>query len=374
MTLRAVVIGAGWAGEGHTVALRAAGVEVVALCGRTPDPAKAMAQKLGIEDVRFDWRQALEEVRPDIVSIATPAAPHREMAEFAARLGCHVMCDKPLGVNAKEAKLILVAVERARVKHAYGSTSRYAPVCRYACQLLANGLIGRVREIESTLHINLSPLLPYSWFHSLALGGGALNNVLTHKLGQVLYITGGKVTAVAGEARRFLERAPVGEPIHDFRTFFGQQVQPDETTEWRAVDADLAYTVLAQLELPDGTQASGLFKCSGMAACRNPGYLAFYGERGTLHLSGPMAPDHIEHFDPATGAWQELSVPPEVIASLPQLDDAVQRDWNQLFRSLWPLFKMTRTLAIPRSTMGGCTMRSSTLCGAAAVGQQCRDS
>jgi predicted dehydrogenase len=237
-----------------------------------------------------------------------------------------------LGVNAQEAKVMLAAVERAGVKHAYGSTSRYAPVCRYARQLLAGGLIGQVREIESTFHVSFSPLLPYSWLHSLALGGGALNNILTHMLGQVRYITGGKVTAVAGEARRFLERAPVGEPVHDFRTLFGHLVRPDETTEWRAVDADQAYTVLTQIDLPGGTQASGLFKGSGMADCRNPGYLAFYGERGTLHLSGGVAPDHIEHFDPATGAWQALSIPPEVIASLPQLDDTVQRDWNQLFR------------------------------------------
>src|SRR5262245_20012856 len=102
MTLRAVVIGTGWAGEGHTIALREAGVEVVAMCGRTPEPAKAMAVRLGIEHVRFDWRQALEALRPDIVSIATPAAPHREMVEFAAHLSSHIVCDKPLGLNAKE--------------------------------------------------------------------------------------------------------------------------------------------------------------------------------------------------------------------------------------------------------------------------------
>jgi predicted dehydrogenase len=137
MTLRAVVIGAGWAGEGHTVALRTAGVAVVAMCGRTPEPTKAMAAKLGIADARFDWRRALDELRPDIVTIATPAAPHQEIAEFAARLGCHLMCDKPLGVNAKAARAMLNAVRQAGVKHAYGSTSRYAPVCRYARQLLA---------------------------------------------------------------------------------------------------------------------------------------------------------------------------------------------------------------------------------------------
>ena len=44
MTLRAVVIGTGWAGEGHTKALRHVGVDVAALCGRTPEPAQAMAQ------------------------------------------------------------------------------------------------------------------------------------------------------------------------------------------------------------------------------------------------------------------------------------------------------------------------------------------
>jgi len=44
-----------------------AGLNVVALCGRTPEPAQAMAQKLGIADVRLDWRAALQELQPDIV-------------------------------------------------------------------------------------------------------------------------------------------------------------------------------------------------------------------------------------------------------------------------------------------------------------------
>jgi predicted dehydrogenase len=129
-----------------------------------------MARQRQSADVRLDWRQALEALRPDIVSIATTAAPHREMAECAARLGCHIMCDKPLGVNAQDGRAMLAAVEQAGVKHAYGSTSRYAPVCRYAQQLVADGLIGPVREIESTLHVTFPPLIPYSWVYSLELG------------------------------------------------------------------------------------------------------------------------------------------------------------------------------------------------------------
>jgi hypothetical protein len=83
MTLRAIVIGTGWAGEGHTIALRAVGVDVIAICGRTPEPARARAAQLGIDDVRLDWQQAITDLHPDLVSIATTAAPHREMVVTA---------------------------------------------------------------------------------------------------------------------------------------------------------------------------------------------------------------------------------------------------------------------------------------------------
>ena len=104
MSLRAVVVGAGWAGEGYVNALRAAGADVVALCGRTPEPAQAVGRKLGIDDVALDWRSAIKQLRPDVVVVATPAGPHRDIVEHAASLGCHLLCEKPLGRNAPEAR------------------------------------------------------------------------------------------------------------------------------------------------------------------------------------------------------------------------------------------------------------------------------
>ena len=74
--LRGIVIGTGWAGEGYVTALRQADVEVVALCGRSPEPAHAMGARLGIADVRMDWRSAIDDLSPDIVVVATPAEPH----------------------------------------------------------------------------------------------------------------------------------------------------------------------------------------------------------------------------------------------------------------------------------------------------------
>jgi predicted dehydrogenase len=113
MLLRAVIIGAGWAGEGHTLGLRDAGVDVVALCGRTPEPALAKAAQLGVSEVRFDWHAALEEFRPDIVAIATPGDVHRAIAEHAAALGCHIVCEKPLATRAADARAMLEEVIEA---------------------------------------------------------------------------------------------------------------------------------------------------------------------------------------------------------------------------------------------------------------------
>lgn len=332
MKLQAIVIGAGWAGEGHTIALRAAGVEVVAMCGRTPDPAIAMTQKLGISNVRFDWRQALEEFQPDIVAIATTAGPHCEIVETAARQGCHLMCDKPLATNAADARAMLRAVNTARVKHAYGTTSRYAPAVVYTRSLVANGLIGPIREIESHICIAFSPLLPYHWVHQLNQGGGLLNNMFTHKLGQVLHVTNAQMLAVVGEARRWLDRAPVGPTLHDCREIFNPNAvltpEQAQASEWRTVDADLSYTVLARLQMPDNSQASALFQSTGRPT-PHPDYLAFYGDNGTLYLTGPHA---IQRFDQQRQTWEDLPIPKEVLDSLPQEANSVQRDWNQLFR------------------------------------------
>lgn len=333
MALRAVVIGTGWAGEGHSKALRQAGVDVVALCGRTPESARAMAQKLGIADVRFDWREAITTLQPDIVAIATPASVHCEIALVAAQLGCHILCEKPLGLNATQARAMLQAVEQKGVKHGYGATSRYAPAAVYAQKLLAAGLIGQVQEVESIHHFNTSPLLPYSWYFQLSQGGGALYNDFPHFLGQVLFMTGGKLQAVSGGARRLLDQVPVGLPIHDLRLgFVPLPPKQAEAGVWRAVDADLGYTILARLQLPASGTADVLFQASEMATGRYPNMLAFYGSKGSLHLAGAFFSETIEHFDRTQQHWQEIQIPDEVNQLLAWTEDPVQSAWHQFMR------------------------------------------
>ena len=336
MSLRAVVIGAGWASEGHTVALRDAGVEVVALCGRTPEPTQQRAAQLGIADVRLDWRAAVDELRPDIVSIATPAAPHREMAEYAAWRGCHIVCDKPLATNTADARAMFAAVEDAGVKHGYAATGRYAPAIQQTRLLLAEDAVGPVREIESYLHMNVpAPGLPYSWIRLLDQGGGMLNNAFTHKLVQVLYATQGTVVAAAGETRLLGDRAPVAPAVLDFRDLWGQTASSDlaQAAEWRPVDADMAYTVTLQLRLPAGHVANALFRGSVAGTAPRPEFLAIHGDAGSLYMTSSHSEDDpIQRRMVGEQGWSEVPISPQIIAALPLAPDLFQRCWNQFFR------------------------------------------
>jgi predicted dehydrogenase len=336
MTIRAVVIGAGWAGEGHIIGLRDAGVEVVALFGRTPEPAYQRAADLGIRDVRFDWRAGLEELRPEIVSIATPADSHRAIAEFAVELGCHVVCEKPLATNAADAQAMHQVVERAGLKHGYAATGRYAPTIQQTRQLLADGLIGRVHEIESFARLNL-PMwgFPYCWFHRLEQGGGMLNNLFTHHLAQVLYVTQGAVHSVAGEAQVLSDQAPVGPTIHDFRQLFGLAGtwESEQATEWRAVNADMAYTVTARIRLRDGSLANALFRASSLGSTPQPESLTFHGEAGSLYMRGVWAEeDRIQRLMVGNQVWEEVPIADAITAGLPHASNPLQRCWNQFFR------------------------------------------
>ena len=104
-----------------------AGANVIALCGRIPEPAKEKAAKIGIDDLRLDWKQTIENLRPDIVSIATTTAPHREMVGFAAKNGCHVVCEKPLATSAGATHAMLEIVTSAGVKNGYSPTAALHP-------------------------------------------------------------------------------------------------------------------------------------------------------------------------------------------------------------------------------------------------------
>jgi predicted dehydrogenase len=321
------VIGSGWAGEGHTLALRAVGVDVVALCGRTAEAVQALAKRLEVPQARLDWSQTLSDLKPDIVAIATPAGPHREIAEAAAKLGCHIFSDKPLAVDLAGARAMVLAVRQAKVKHAYAASSCVEPIVSYARTLIANGLIGPLTSIEFDIHYGLARPTVFSWFHDLKQGGGMLNQIFTHALAQVLRVTDGTPKQVTGEAKCFVTRAPIGPPIHDFRQWFTIVPEADETdpSRWRTADADTEYAVMLRLAMPGGEEVTA--RCYGSLTSKSldDAHFVLYGTKGTLAIIGRVD-KRLEHYDFARGSWQDLTVP----SNPARLQGNEQPNWNAM--------------------------------------------
>ena len=334
--LRAVVLGAGFAGQGHARALRECGVDVVAIAGRTETVVREVAGSLGINQATTNWQHLLLDLRPDIVAVATPAGTHVDMASSALSLGCHVYLDKPLATTAADARGLYQLSRKVGVKTAYAASYRYQPAVLLARELVQAGEIGPLFEVECISHYHWPKLTSYGWPHRLETGGGRLNNNFTHKLAIVLAVMGGTVLAATGETRNDLRVAPVGPPSHDFRNFTRHALTPEEASrcEWRAVNSDWAYTALARIGEP-GTDprdaATALFRHSALRLGRIPDHIAFYGETGTIHLDGAYAQGALS-LGRSKSDWQEVSVPTRIIDALPAIADDTQRNWTQLAR------------------------------------------
>jgi predicted dehydrogenase len=334
--LRALILGAGYAGQGHALALRLAGVEIAGMASRTAEVGAKIASSLQIPKYSADWRTLLADLKPDIVAIGTPGGTHREMISAALEAGCHVLADKPLATTAADSRALYELAASRDVKTAYAASYWYQPQALYARQLVQEGVLGRIFEVEGVSHFHWPPLMPFGWPHRLETGGGRLNNNFPHKLAIVQNILGGEVLASMGESRNDLKRVPVGNQVHDFRDFARQAMTPEQAAQlkWAEVDSDWSYTALLRIgdpaqSLEDATSVT--FRHSALRLGRFGDYMALYGEKGTLHVDGTyvQGPMYLKTAGPT---WEELALPLAIVDSLPDEADHTQRNWNQLAR------------------------------------------
>ena len=116
MPVRLAIIGLGAATRNiHLPAYRqlTGSVEVVAACEVDRAVAEEARRTLRLSSIYEDARRMLEAERPDMVSICTPPALHREQTLLALEHGCHVFCEKPLADSLEHADEIIRAAEGA---------------------------------------------------------------------------------------------------------------------------------------------------------------------------------------------------------------------------------------------------------------------
>ena len=186
-TIRLAVVGAGavTAARYLPAAATAEGVEVTHLVDLDLERARALAEEHGVPDVSDDHRQVLDAV--DAAVVATPPASHRGITEDLLDAGVHVLCEKPLTVNAEEGEAMVAAVSRSGSILTVGMVRRYGRSARLLRRFVEMGVPGRIHRVDAEEGGGFT--WPQRTSHIFEAGqGGVLRDTGTHLLDLVFWM------------------------------------------------------------------------------------------------------------------------------------------------------------------------------------------
>jgi len=187
----------------------------------TPDKAQRSGQVLGLAPDRIyaDYHRMAEAeaARPDgieAVTIVTPNHMHAPVAEAFLQAGIHVICDKPVTTNSKDAKKLLkLATQRQLI---FAVTHNYTgyPMVRHARQMVRDGQLGAIRVVQVeypqdwlTERLEATGQKQADWRTDPARSGagGAIGDIGTHAHNLAAYITGLELTELCAELSTFVK-------------------------------------------------------------------------------------------------------------------------------------------------------------------------
>ncbi len=181
-------------------AIRAArNAEFLALASR--DPAKlAEARAAGpVPKVFNRYEELVRDPEVDAIYIPLPNSMHREWTIKAAAQGKHVLCEKPMGLTAAEAREMIVACETHRVTLMEAFMYRYTPRTQQVIEILRRGVLGDIKQVNASFRFRLNrpsiKLQP-------ELGGGSLYDVGCYPInfvGMVVDTLAGGAPAAGGQ-------------------------------------------------------------------------------------------------------------------------------------------------------------------------------
>jgi len=177
---RITMLGAGFIGNFYTSTLLSmrSRDEIRVVCGSKMEEARLFAQRHGIPKWTDSIEEAANDPETDLVIVALPNYLHKEGVLAAAKAGKAVLCTKPLGRNAAEAREMLEAVEKAGVFGGYLEDLVYTPKTLKAIESVKNGALGQILWTRSR---EAHPGPHSDWFLRKELsGGGAIVDMGCH--------------------------------------------------------------------------------------------------------------------------------------------------------------------------------------------------
>jgi predicted dehydrogenase len=295
VTVRIGIVGSGFARRVQLPALALVpGARATAVASGRRVNAEAVAREFGVPLVFDDGAELARCPEVDLVIVSSTPDSHARYAIAALEAGKHVLCEKPMALDAYEAAQMLAAAERRPDRLAWVDHElRYEPNRRRARELISSGAIGELRHIE----LSLKPYLrgdgrpqaadaPWTWWFDGARGGGILGAVGSHLIDLCRFWTGSEVAYVAGLVETFVTE------------------RRDETGVVRPVTAD--DFVGGVLRMANGVVVTLTLSS---VAHHGPGHLGqVTGSEGTLLLTGETKLERGK----AGGPLEDVSAPDDL--------------------------------------------------------------
>ena len=148
--LRAAIAGTGFIGAVHARSARLAGARLAGVAASTPETGRRAADALGAERAFSSAEELVGSPDVDVVHICTPNHLHRPLALAALAAGKHVICEKPLALDAADARELVDAANAAGLQAAVPFVYRYYPTVREARERVRGGQTGALRLLHGS--------------------------------------------------------------------------------------------------------------------------------------------------------------------------------------------------------------------------------
>jgi predicted dehydrogenase len=260
---------------------------LVALCDSDAACLERARQQTGVQTTTADYQQLLARDDVHAVIIATPNITHAPIAAAAVAAGKHVLCEKPIAMNFKEALDIYRAAEAKDVRHMTAFTYRFVPAMRCLGHLVKSGALGQPYHFRSCRLQDWGDR-NLGWRQVAKLAGtGELGDMLSHRINfaQTLF---GEMQRIVASTRRFINV---------------RQGKLSDLDDWVAILANFA------------NGATGVLESSKLATGRNESWRS----QDYVELNGSDASfvffterwNKLQVGKPAGPALEEITIPKE---------------------------------------------------------------
>lgn len=226
--MKYALIGCGRIAVNHMKAAINNELEIVAVCDVLEEKMEELLAKYGLEKddsiKRYtDYKKMVDELKPDLVSIATESGIHAEIALHCIDKGVNLIIEKPMAMSIEDANKIINLAEEKNVKVSACHQNRFNVAIQKLRKAVESGRFGKLSH--GSIHVRWNRNAGYyeqaPWRGTWEQDGGALMNQCIHGIDLLRWMMGDEIEEIYGATRQqfhdYLEAEDVGMAVIKFK-------------------------------------------------------------------------------------------------------------------------------------------------------------